>query len=89
MTKEELTKRYNLNGQIVNVQLDHLHSNMYPWQGSSRDVLITQEYPTFLVGTVLPHKALKGSYDVKSYNITIHKHDIKTGAMVLNGGAIR
>ena len=89
MTKEESTRRFNLTGQTIKAKLKAGHSDRYPWNGMEVPVKITGEYPTFLVGTVLPHRNPKGWGMSTPYGITIHKHDIYSGEMIINGGAIR
>ncbi|MBQ6408609.1 MAG: hypothetical protein IJJ64_11300 [Butyrivibrio sp.] len=82
-------KHYGLTGQTVKVKLKKGNSEAYPWQGQAVPVLITGEYENFLSGTVLPHQAPKGFRPSKPYPITIHKHDILIGEMIINGGAVR
>lgn len=64
-------------------------SDAYPWQGLAVPVLITGEYENFLVGMVLPHIAPHGFGLSHPYPVTIDKHDIQIGEMIINGGSIR
>ncbi len=82
-------KHYGLTGKTVKVKLKKGHSEAYPWQGKAVPVLITGEYDNFLSGTVLPHYAPHGFGLSKPYPITIHKHDILIGEMIINGGAVK
>lgn len=82
-------KNYGLVGKTIKVKFKKGDSDAYPWQGQSVPVLITGEYPNFLVGTVLPHMAPHGFGLSHPYPITIHKHDIQIGEMILDGGKIR
>ena len=82
-------KNYGLTGQTVKVKLKKGDSDAYPWQGQTVPVLITGEYETFLVGEVLPHYAPHGFGLSHPYPITIDKHDIQIGEMIMNGGSIR
>lgn len=81
-------KEYGLTGQTVKARLKRGNSDAYPWEGLTVPVLITAEYPAFLVGTVLPHDHPGGFGKSKPYTITISKHDVAIGEMILNGGAI-
>lgn len=69
-----MTKNYGLTGQTVTVKRK---------SGESA------EYPSFLVGTVLPHRHPEGFKESYPYTTTINKHDIQIGEMIVNGGAIR
>ena len=82
-------KHYGLIGKTVYVKTKKETSVPYPWEGMEVPVEITEEYPTFLCGMVLPHKNPKGLAISKSYSITIRKHDIYTGEMIIDGGKIR
>ena len=82
-------KHYGLTGQTVKVKLKNGDSDRYPWQGMTVPVLITGEYENFLVGEVLPHYAPHGFGLSHPYPITICKHDIQIGEMIINGGSIR
>lgn len=89
--KEEthMNKCYGLVGKTIKVKFKKGDSDAYPWQGQAVPVLITGEYENFLVGTVLPHHAPHGFGLSIPYPITIDKHDIQIGEMIINGGAIR
>lgn len=82
-------KHYGLTGKTVKVKFKKEDSDAYPWQGMTVPVLITGEYENFLVGKVLPHYAPHGFGLSQSYPITICKHDIQIGEMIINGGTIR
>lgn len=88
--KEEthMNKCYGLVGKTIKVKFKKGDSDAYPWQGQAVPVLITGEYDNFLVGTVLPHHAPHGFGLSIPYPVTINKHDIQIGEMILNGGAI-
>ena len=89
LTIEQLTKTYGLTGTTVKVKLKAGNSDAYPWQGLEVPVKIIGEYPYFLLGLVLPHRAPNGWGESTPYRITLHKHDIYSGEMIINGGAIR
>lgn len=82
-------KKYGLTGQTVTVKFKKGDSDAYPWQGMTQNIRIESEYPNFLVGIVLPHHAPHSFGLSKPYRVTIDKHDILTGVMIINGGAIR
>jgi hypothetical protein len=82
-------KFYGLTGETVKAKLRQGDSDSYPWQGIEVPVLITGEYENYLVGTVLPHHAPHGFGLSHPYPITISKHDIETGEMIINGGTIK
>lgn len=84
-----MIKNYGLTGEAVNVKLKSGDSDRYPWQGQTVPVLITGEYPNFLTGVVLPHRAPHGFGLSYPYPITIDKHDIQIGEMIVNGGSLR
>ena len=81
-------KNYRLTGFTVDVKLKAGTSDAYPWMGATVPVKIIKEYPTFLAGIVLPHKNPRGWDTSHPYPITIDKHDVATGIMIINGGAI-
>ena len=83
-----MNKMYGLTGQTVKARTKH-ETAAYPWQGQTVPIKVTAEFPNFLVGVVLPHNAPKGFGPSKEYTVTLDKHDISTGEMILNGGAIR
>jgi hypothetical protein len=80
---------YGLTGKTVTAELKNGSSDRYPWQGKAVPVLITGEYQKFLIGEVLPHRSPNGFGLSHPYPVTICKHDIQIGEMILNGGAIR
>lgn len=82
-------KHYGLTGETVKVKLKKGDSDRYPWQGMTVPVLITGEYENFLTGQVLPHYAPGGFGLSHPYPITICKHDIQIGEMIINGGTIK
>ena len=84
-----MKKHYGLTGKTVKARYRQENSDCYPWHGMAVPVHITGEYDEFLVGTVLPHQAPNGLGLSRPYPITIDKHDIQTGEMILNGGEIR
>ena len=88
MTKEEFTKRYGLVGKTIKARLKSGNNDRYNWNGTEVPIKILGEYPTFLAGMVLPHKNPKGWGMSTPYRITIHKHDIYSGEMIINGGAV-
>jgi len=81
-----MSKQYGLTGQTVRVSHKHGHTDAYPWNGIAVPVLIRAEYPTFLVGTVLPHQAPLGFGTSKPYRVTLNKHDIQLGVIIIEGG---
>ncbi len=83
-----MNKCYGLIGETILVQFTKGDPDYYPWGGKEVPVEITGEYEDFLVGTVLPHYNEKGFGLSTPYPITINKHDIQIGDMILNGGAI-
>ena len=84
-----MSKMYGLTGETVKVKFKKGDSDAYPWQGVAVPVLITGEYENFLVGMVLPHIAPHGFGLSHPYPVTIDKHDIQIGEMIINGGSIR
>ena len=89
--KEEthMNKCYGLVGKTIKVKYRKGDSDAYPWQGQAVPVLITGEYDNFLTGVVLPHRAPHGYELSYPYPITIDKHDIQIGEMIVNGGDLR
>ncbi|MBQ3406617.1 MAG: hypothetical protein IJH11_05210 [Lachnospiraceae bacterium] len=75
-----------LTGQRVRARLKKGNSDACPWEGMAVPVLITAEYPEFLCGTVLPHRNPRGFGPSKEYPITISKHDVRIGEMILTKG---
>ena len=61
----------------------------YPWEGITVPVRVLAEYPTYLLCEVLHHIGPRGVPITDTYRITIDKHDIYTGEMVINEGRIR
>ena len=49
-------KHFGLAGQTVRVKEKSTVGSPYPWQGCEVPVLITAEYPAYLLGTVMPHR---------------------------------
>lgn len=84
-----MSKNYGLTGETVMVKLKRGSSDAYPWQGMAVPVLITGEYENFFVGEVLPHYSPNGFGLSHPYPITIDKHDVLIGEMIINGGSIR
>lgn len=84
-----MNKNYGLTGKTVKAKFKGGDSDAYPWQGMAVPVLITGEYENFLVGEVLPHYAPHGFGLSHPYPITICKHDIQIGEMIINGGSIK
>jgi hypothetical protein len=81
-------RNYGLTGKTVKVKFTGRDADAYPWQGQTIPVRITGEYENFLVGEVLPHISPNGFGLSEPYPITIDKHDVQVGEMILNGGAI-
>lgn len=79
-------KNYGLTGQTVTVKHKHGDTNAYPWHGIAVPVQIVEEYPTFLVGTVLSHHAPIGFGPSDPYKVTLDKHDIQIGVIIIEGG---
>ncbi len=83
-------KHYGLTGETVKVRRKRLgETKEEPWAYAEQNMKIEAEYPCFLVATVLPHKNPQGFALSKPYTVSIHKHDIQCGDVLLNGGAIR
>lgn len=82
-------KHYGLAGQTVKVKHKNGDTDAYPWNGIAVPVLITAEYPRFLIGTVLPHYAPKGFGLSHPYGVILDKHDIHIGVIIIEGGKIR
>lgn len=61
----------------------------YPWEGITVPVRVLAEYPTYLLCEVLCHIGPRGFPITDTYRITIDKHDIYKGEMVINEGRIR
>ena len=86
-----MSRNYGLTGKTVKVKHKAGHTDAYPWNGIAVPILITGEYPTFLVGTVLPHHAPKGvgSFGLsRPYTVNLNKHDVAIGVIIIDGGAI-
>lgn len=79
---------YGLTGQTVKVKHKKGSTDAYPWNGIAVPILITAEYPSFLVGTVLPHHAPKSFGLSHPYTVTLDKHDIHVGVIIIEGGPI-
>lgn len=80
---------YGLTGKTVKVRHKNGDTDAYPWHGIAVPILITAEYPRFLVGTVLPHHAPfgSGSFGISHpYTVTLDKHDIHIGVIIIEGG---
>lgn len=75
-----------LTGKTINVKHKQGHTDAYPWNGIAVPVLITEEHPNFYVGTVLPHHAPGGFGISQPYNVTLDKHDLKVGNLIIVGG---
>ena len=83
-------KHYGLAGQTVKVRKKRLgETKEDPWAYGEQNMKIEAEYPCFLQATVLPHMNPQGFAPSKPYQTCIHKHDIQSGEVLLNGGAIR
>lgn len=72
-----------LTGETVKVKHTKGDTDAYPWSGIAVPILITKEYPKFFIGTVLPHYAPSGFGISKPYTVTLDKHDIKTGVIII------
>ena len=81
-------KHYGLTGQTVRVKENNTSGSALPWEGLEVEVTITAEYPTFLLGVVMPHWHPGGFGISHPYRVTINKHDIFTGRMIINGGEV-
>ena len=79
-------EHYGLTGKTVKAKHKHGDTDSYPWDGISVPVLITAEYPMFLVGTVLPHHTPRGLGLSNPYTVTLNKHDILLGVIIIEGG---
>lgn len=75
-----------LKGKTIKVRHKQGHTDEYPWNGIAVPVKVTEEYPNFYVGTVLPHHALGGFGVSTPYTVTLDKHDLKTGILIIEGG---
>ena len=82
-------KHYGLTGETVKVKQKSTVGSPLPWEGMEVTVVIIAEYPAFLIGEVLPHRHPGGFGISQPYRVTINKHDIFTGEMIINGGTIR
>lgn len=80
---------YGLTGKTVKVKHKHGHTDAYPWYNIAVPVLIIEEHPRFLVGTVMPHFAPGGFGKSLPYNVTLDKHDISVGVIIIEGGKTR
>ena len=74
-------RRRSLTGQTV--QMIQKGNGSNPWKGCLVPVQITGEYPTYLTGTVLPHNNPDGWGVSSPYQITIDKHSLLTGDVVI------
>ena len=79
-------KHYGLMGKTIKARHKQKGTDAYPWNGIAVPIKITREYPTFLIGVVLPHKAPMGIGSSLPYRISIHKHDIQLGTIIIEGG---
>lgn len=85
-------KNYGLTGKTVKVRkqkLGSLDDKNEPWSYAEQKMRVEQETPYFLTCTVLPHKHPLGFGPSQPYRITVHKHDIESGEVLINGGGIR
>ena len=82
-------KHYGLAGQTVRAKQKNATGSPLPWEGMEVEVTIVAEYPSFLIGVVTPHRHPGGFGTSRPYRVTINKHDIFIGEMIINGGAIR
>ena len=82
-------KHYGLAGQTVRVKEKSTVGSPYPWGGFEVPVLITAEYPAYLMGTVMPHRNPMGLGISHPYPVTINKFDIHIGNLIVNGGAVK
>ena len=90
MIKEGYRDRhYGLTGKTVRVKARNEKTDRNSWYGMEAQVKITAEYPAFLCGLVMPHRNPYGMGVSRPYPITITKHDIYIGEMIINGGSIR
>ena len=83
------SKHYGLAGKTVKVKQKTPVGSPLPWDGLEVTVKITDEYPSYLIGEVMPHRHPGGFGISQPYRVTIKKHDIFTGEMIINGGTIR
>lgn len=82
-------KHYGLEGQTIRVKRKSGESDAYPWGYAEQSLRVNKETPYFLSCTVLPHKHPHGFGMSTPYSTTISKHEIQTGEMIINGGAIK
>ena len=66
----------------VLMRTDDMHKG-YPFGEQKVPVRITGDYPSFLTAVVLPHKNPEGFRPSVPYPITIDKHELRLGIMVI------
>lgn len=63
-------------------------TDAYPWHGIAVPIQIIEEHPRFFVARVLRHHA-PGCFGISvPYNVTLDKHDIEVGIIIIEGGTI-
>lgn len=80
---------YGLTGKKLKVKHKTGSTSAYPWNGIAVPVLILKETPRFLTARVLPHYAPKGCGCMgisHPYTVTLDKHDIQLGVIIIEGG---
>lgn len=85
-------RHYGLAGQVIKVKKKHpasLESKTDPWAYAQQSMRVEMETPYFLSCTVLPHRHPLGLSMSTPYRVTLHKHDIQSGEIIINGGAIK
>ncbi len=83
-------RNYGLTGKTVKVKKKVPGITVEePWANAEVEMKIEAEYPNFLVAKIPPHQNPKGQGGSEPYRTTIHKNDIQTGEVILNGGEIR
>lgn len=81
-------RHYGLTGKTVKVKQKPSNNPAIFWEYGEQQMQVVLETPYFLSAIVLPHMNPQGFGLSHPYVVTLHKHDIKSGNIILNGGAI-
>ena len=65
---------------LIRTEVEH---RAYPFREIKVPIRITGDYPTFLTAVVLSHKNPEGFAPSLPYPITIDKHELRLGIMVI------
>ena len=81
---EQITRHFGLTGEVVRLEMMDRD-----WGIQEVPVKLLAEYPTYLLGEVIPHYNPAGSGESHPYKITISKYDLFTGEAVMRCGKLK